>query len=188
MASSSAPSIESFASRIRTPGYLILIITACLPMLDFAAGLWPLQLANPSWRFGVLGLLANYSLGFVGELFLIFVLAVAASDRKVLLVLGSIAAVMAVLLFGGSGAFVLDAIQTRARVTPQTVHRFDFAAAEGVLKLILVIIANVVLSRAAFRAARLDKARTQRSRVGEPAVVIAATPRPAAVPAAQQES
>ena len=187
MASSSAPSIESFASRIRTPGYLILIVTACLPMLDFVAGSWPLQLANPTWRFGVLGLLANYSLGFVGELFLIFVLAVAASDRKVLIALGIVTTAMAVLLFIGCGGFALDAVQTRVRVTPQTVHRFDFAALEGLLKLILVVVSNIVLSRSAFRAARTGKARSDRSRVAETPAVITTTRRPSPIPAAQQE-
>ncbi len=111
MASVSSPSIESLASRIRTPGYLILIVTALMPLFDFTAGLWPLHFADPTWRFGVLGVFANYSLGFVGELFLLFVLALAANDRKVLITLGIVTAAMAVVLVVACGGFGLDALQ-----------------------------------------------------------------------------
>ena len=187
MASVSAPSIESLASRLRAPGYLILIVTAVLPVFDFASGLWPLHMANPAWRFGVLGLLSNYSLGFVGELFLIFVLAIAANDRKVLVTLGIVSAIMAVLLLIGSGGFVLDALQTRARVTPQTLHRFDLAAVQGLIKLLAVLVSSAVLSRSSFKAGRRDKAAI-RPRGSEVPVVVTAGNRQPIVSAAQQES
>jgi hypothetical protein len=70
-----------------------------------------------------------------------------------LLVLGTICAIIAVLLVGGAVMFVLDAVQTRTKVTPAALHRFDVATAGALAKMLLFAVANGLLSRGAFRGA-----------------------------------
>lgn len=176
MASASNRSVESFGARLRAPGYLILIITAAVPLFDFGSALWPLHFADPTWRFGVLGLSSNYGIALVGELFLIFALALFLNDRKVLLTLGILTAIGVVLTLGCLGAFALDALQTKARVTPQTVKRFEWAAAEATVKLLLVLFASFVLSRSAFRAARREAGAEARTHRTVPATPLIARP------------
>jgi anti-sigma factor RsiW len=64
-----------------------------------------------------------------------------------------VSVVIAVALLGGAVVFVLDAIQTRAKVTPAMVHRFDVAAVGALGKMVLFALANGMLARSAIRAA-----------------------------------
>ena len=158
MGAVSVSAIESWGARLRTPGYLILSVVAIMPLLDFVAGLWPMHLADSSWRFGAIGLFSSYAVGILAELFLMFALAVAANDRKVLVAIGTVAALLALALVASSASYALDALQTRARVTPDSFKRFDFVAVEGFVKLMLVLVSSVVLSRSAFKGSRRDGA------------------------------
>ena len=114
---------ERLLKQVRTAGYLILFLSASFPLLELAATLWPPHFESATWRFGASGLVSNYVMGATIELFLLVVLALFSSQRRMLLVLGTISAVLTVLLLGGSVAFVLDAVQTRAKVTPALLHR-----------------------------------------------------------------
>jgi hypothetical protein len=92
------------------------------------------------------------------------VIAVVSNQRRVLLVLGVLSALLAILLLGSSVLFVLDALQTRARVNPAMLRRFDFASAGAVAKLVLYAVANLMLARGGFLAARRRSRPTGRAR------------------------
>lgn len=157
MSSSVTPfSVESVLKYVRTAGYLILSLAALFPLIEVAAGLWPTRLDNATWRFGATGLLSNYAMGASIELFLLVVLALLANQRRVALTLGVIAAVLSVLLLGGAAMFVLDALQTRARVVPNAIRRFDVATVGAFAKMVLFSLANGLLARGAFKAARRE--------------------------------
>jgi hypothetical protein len=145
---------ETLSSQFRTAGYMVLVLAALFPLLDLLSGLYPTNFGNATWRFGAVGLFSNFAMGLSLELFLIAVIALVANQRRVLLVLGVLSALLAVLLLGSAVLFVLDALQTRARVNPAVLHRFDFAAGGAVAKLLLYAVANLVLARGAFAAAR----------------------------------
>jgi hypothetical protein len=147
----SGPTVNS---QIRTAGYFVLTLAALFPLLDLSSGLWPTNFANATWRFGAVGLLSNYAMGLSLELFLLAILALWANHRRVLLVLGVISVVLAIVLLGSSVLFVLDALQTRARVTPAMIKRFDLATAGASAKLVLYAVANLFLARGEFLAAR----------------------------------
>ena len=155
MSSSVEPTAGDWLGKhIRTAGYAILTLAAVFPLLDIMSGLIPLQLGNATWRFGAVGLLSNYAMGLSLELLLLAVLAALSSHRRVLLVLGVISILLAVTLLGSTALFLLDALQTRARVNPTVLNRFDVASAGAVAKLVLYAIANLILARGEFLAAR----------------------------------
>jgi hypothetical protein len=155
---------ETLSPHFRTAGYLVLALAALFPLLDLFSGLMPPNFGNATWRFGAVGLFSNFAMGLSLELYLIAVIALLANQRRVLLVLGVLSALLAVLLLGSSVLFVLDALQTRARVTPAVLRRFDFAAGGAVAKLLLYAVANLVLARGEFLAARRRSRPTSRTR------------------------
>jgi hypothetical protein len=145
---------ETLGAHFRTAGYLVLSFAALFPLLDLFSSLMPPNFGNATWRFGAVGLFSNFAMGLSLELFLLAVIAAVANQRRVLLVLGVLSALLAVLLLGSSVLFVLDALQTRARVQPAVLRRFDFASGGAVAKLLLYAVANLVLARGEFLAAR----------------------------------
>jgi hypothetical protein len=145
---------ETLSPQFRTAGYLVLALAALFPLLDLMSGLMPPNFGSATWRFGAVGLFANFAMGLSLELFLIALIALLSNQRRVLLVLGVLSVLLAVVLLGGTVLFALDALQTRARVTPAVLKRFDFAAGGAVVKMVLYAGMNLVLARGEFLAAR----------------------------------
>jgi hypothetical protein len=154
MGATNISTIENFSTRLRAPGYLILTIAAVTPLFDLTANLLPLHFPDPAWRFGVLGLLGGFAMVIIVQLFFLFALAAMSNDRRVLIAIGVIAALAAVLMLASSVSFSLDGLQTRARVNPQLLKRFDYAIVQGLSKLLLSLISSAALSRACFKTAR----------------------------------
>jgi hypothetical protein len=149
-----ATSGELLGKHVRVAAYVILTMAALFPLIDIASGLMPPNLGNATWRFGAVGLFSNYAMGLSLELLLLAVLAALSNHRRVLLVLGVLSVLLAVALLGSSVLFMLDALQTRARVNPTVLGRFDFATGGAIAKLLVYAIANVILARGEFQAAR----------------------------------
>jgi hypothetical protein len=164
---------ERHLKLVRTAGYIILALAALFPLLDLGGAMWPLHFESSTWRFGVLGLTANYAMGASIELFLLAVLALVTNHRTMLLVLGVIAAVLAVLMLGSAVLFVLDAVQTRTKVNAVALHRFDLASAGAFGKMILFALADGLLARGVFRAAAVD--RTARAKAPVSPVIVGQT-------------
>jgi hypothetical protein len=177
---SMSSSVELTASdwlgkHIRTSAYIILVLAAIFPFLDVLSGLIPLNLGNATWRFGAVGVFSTYVMGLSLELVLLAVLAALSNHRRVLLVLGVISLLLALALLGGTVLFLLDALQTRARVNPAMLKRFDFATAGATGKLVFYAIANLILARGEFLAARrLSRLTVTRSR-GKAAPLVGAS-------------
>jgi FlaA1/EpsC-like NDP-sugar epimerase len=148
---------ERHLKLVRTAGNVILWLAILFPLLELLASLWPTRLDSATWRFGATGLLANYVMGASIEFFLLVLLALFTNQRRMLLVLGTICAILTVLLLGGAVVFVLDAVQTRSKVTPAMLHRFDLAALGALGKMVLFAVANGMLARGALRGAADDR-------------------------------
>ena len=146
---SSAP--NSLARHLRVPGYLFLGIATLLPLLDLLISIYPLRPATVVWRFGAVGLLSSAIGAPLLVLFFIFALAVFAGDRKVIITVGIISAILALLLIGGAGAFALDALQMKRRVQAAAQQRFTMASVQALLKLILEGASAAVLAFSAFK-------------------------------------
>jgi hypothetical protein len=106
------------------------------------------------WRFAAVGILSSAIAAPLLVLFLMFVLALMAGDRKVLIAIGVLASLIALLLIGGSGSFALDALQMKRRVQEAAQTKYMIGSAQALLKLFVQTLSAIVLAVSAFRAAR----------------------------------
>ena len=144
---------------IRTPAYLVLSMAMILPLLDYANGLLPLNLGDAIWRFGAVSLVASYAVATTAQLLFILAIAAIFGDRRVLITIAVFAGVLALTLLVASGLYALDALQARARTSDATQRRLEITAALVALKLIVLMVANALIARFAWRESR-------RSRIG----------------------
>ena len=136
---------------------MLLGIALILPIVDLIAQIWPLRPATVVWRFGAVGLMSSAVGAPLVLLFLIFAIALAANDRKVMVFVGVVTAIFVLLLVSGMGAFALDALQMKRRVQEGAQPKFLLAAAQALMKLGLQSIASLVLAISAFRANSASK-------------------------------
>jgi hypothetical protein len=151
------PAPNSVARYLRAPGYLFFGLAMLLPVLDLLITVYPWHLGQVVWRFGAVGLLSSAVGAPLLVLFFIFALALFAGDRKVVIAVGVIAALIALLLISGAGSFALDALQMKRRVQAAAQERFMMASMQAMLKLVLESITAIVLALSALRT--LKKAR-----------------------------
>jgi hypothetical protein len=158
--------------RLRSPGYLILSLAMVFPFVDLAMTVWPIRLGDVAWRFGVTGLSANAVGSTLLVLLLIYALALTVGDRRVVALVGVVAALAALVLLLGGGSFILDALQMKGRVRPDGVVRFAAASGNVLAKLLLYDVSAVLLAASAFRTVRATRYTAARaSRTSAPLVV-----------------
>lgn len=143
--------------RFRIPAYLIFILGAVLPLVELVLAVSPLKPTQVMWRFGAVGLFASAAAAPLIMLLLLYGVALAAEDRRVLYVIGSLAALAAAILLVSSGAFALDALQMKRQVTPGAMTKFAVASVQAFVKLVVQGVAAAVLAMSALRAARALK-------------------------------
>jgi hypothetical protein len=171
---SSAPDL---VRRLRAPAYLIMAVTSILPLIDLMMAISPMHLGTVMWRFGAVGLISSAIGAPLLVLVLVYALALLSGDRKVVITVGVIAAVVALLMILGAGSFTLDALQMKGRVNPVALDKFKGASALALVKLVVMGIASIVLALSAFRSSKLMKREPVRTTrpgatliVGQPAV------------------
>ena len=156
------PSNSDLIRRLRTPAYLIMAVTSILPLIDLLMAISPMHLGTVMWRFGAVGLISSAIGAPLLVLVLIYALALLSGDRKVVIAVGVIAAVIAVLMIAGAASFTLDALQMKSRVNPVALDKFKGASALALVKLLVMGASAIVLSVNAFRSAKLMKRETVR--------------------------
>ena len=149
--------------RLRAPGYLIMAVTSILPLIDLMMAISPMHPGTVMWRFGAVGLISSAVGAPLLVLVLVYALALLCGDRKVVITVGVIAAVLAVLMIVGGGSFTLDALQMKGRVNPAALDKFKGASALALVKLVVMGISAIVLAVSAFRSAKLSKRETVRA-------------------------
>ena len=123
--------MEAFR-RLTVPACILALALVVIPLADTAAGLWPLQPANPHWRFGAFGVLSRALL--LPALGAMLLLGLSLGHRRRRLLLGVVFGATALLMCAGLGLFALDALEVRAAVRPELLRTFDAAAALAVLR------------------------------------------------------
>ena len=122
-----------------------------LPLVDLVISLSPLRPTTLMWRFGAVGLLASAIGAPLLLLFLLYVLAYFSGDRKVMILCAVLAVVIALLMIGGAGTFVLDALQMKRRIQEAAQARFVMASGQALFKMALQGLAALVLAVSSFR-------------------------------------
>lgn len=174
--------------RLRAPGYLIMAVTSILPLIDLTLAISPLHPGTVMWRFGAVGLVSSAVGAPLLVLTLVYALALLVGDRKVVLTVGVIAALLALCLLVGTGSFTLDALQMKGRVNPAALDKFKGASALALLKLVVMCIASVVLAVSAFRSARLLKREVTRATRPTPTLIVGQPAAPKSVITARPDA
>lgn len=134
-----------------------------LPLADLLVQTMPVRPEQVVWRFGAVGLLSGAVGAPILVLFFIYALALMAGDRKVIVAVIVVSAILALILLGGSGAFALDALQMKRRVQAAAQAKFTFQVAQAMAKLLLQGLASVVLAASALVTIRGTKAAPPRA-------------------------
>ena len=144
-------------SHLSAPAYGVGLLFVVLPIVDVLAQVWPPSIGSPSWRYGLVGLGANYLISALFGLLLICLTAAFDRRRRTLRWLGIANAVFAVLAVLAAIGFALDVLQLRPGVprnNPLALRMFDTGAAKAVFKYLVTAVAFAWVGLGAFRAAR----------------------------------
>ena len=128
-------------------------MTLAFQLVDYLFQVAPFRFESVVWRFSTLGGLGNSVGNFLLLILLIYWVALTFADKRALWSVGAVAALIAVVLFFGTGSFTLDALQIRARVDASAVRKFDVATAQALIKLLVEAGVATLFAVSAFRAA-----------------------------------
>jgi hypothetical protein len=134
--------------------YCIAILLVGLSLLDYVATVWPVQLSEPRWRYGAVGLLSGFILTPLIGVVVAVALAVYRRQFVVLRVVGIVCLVLAALLCIICAGFALDAIQLRRDAAPETRRVGDLGAMKALVKLAAAIVATGWMGLGAVRQGR----------------------------------
>lgn len=158
-----APGLGVFSAAVYTIGGLFIVI----PVFDLLLNLWPMAPGELGWRYGALGLFANFlHTPLLGAL-IVTLFAAAARHRRVLLAGGILWWVGTAVLLLALITFAFDALQLRATVLSESRLVYQTSVARALGKHATSAVAFGLLGYAAIRAARrLKPARGSTSRRG----------------------
>ena len=140
--------------RLVPASYVVALLFVLGPIADSLTNVWPWQLDNEQWRFGLVGVSSNYLVSVVFGLLMAAVIAGAAEQRTMLRVVGALAGAGAAVLVLVLAAFALDTIQLRGYVREEQVPMFKIGAVKTFLKVLTASLALVVLTVGCFKAAK----------------------------------
>ncbi len=136
------------------PAYAVAILFVLLPVVDTVTQTWPVTVSSPGWRYGTIGIGANYLISILLGLLGLVTLAAVGGHRRTLKLLGVLCGVATVLSLVAVIGFMLDALQVRAGI-PQgdarTRTMFDIGGAKAALKYVLSALVFGWLAVAAWR-------------------------------------
>jgi hypothetical protein len=115
---------------------------------------WPLRMAEVSWRFGAAGLMAGGMIGLVFGLTWLMGVAAGLEHRRVLRGLAVVNLVMAVVLTGACVLFALDFLQVRGSVNPQLRGSLDLTVLRAMLIMGATIPTTLALGIGGWRVSR----------------------------------
>ena len=139
------------------PAYAVGLLFVLMPVVDTLAQTWPAALGEPAWRYGTVGLGANYLISVLFGMLLMCLVAGLRQHRRTLRVLAIVNGVVALVLLLAAIGFPLDALQVRMGVprdNPRTMWLFNAGAAKAELKYLLSIAVLGWLAVASWRARR----------------------------------
>ncbi len=136
------------------PAYAVAILFVVLPIIDTFTQTWPVTVSSPGWRYGTIGIGANYLISILFGLLGLITLAALGGHRRTLKVLGVLCGLGTVIALVALLGFLLDAIQVRAGIPAgegRTRQMFDIGGAKAALKYLLSAFVLGWLAFAAWR-------------------------------------
>jgi len=145
------------SSRLIGPVYGVGLLFVVLPIVDTLAQVWPPSPGNPSWRYGLVGIGANYLISIAFGMLLLSLAAGYMGRRRTLRWLTGANAAFAAIALLATLAFVLDALQVRAgipRDNAQALRLFKLGAEKAVFKYLATVIVLLWLAVSSWRGAK----------------------------------
>jgi hypothetical protein len=137
---------------------------------DVATNVWPWDLGNEQWRYGLAAITSNYLVSVLFALLMTAGVATALGQRLLVRLVGIFSIVLAVFLSLMVIGLLLDYFQVVGAVAPEVVTPFRIGFAKAGIKLGTVAIVLVILGIGAFKAARLLPVKAPRDRNQVPLV------------------
>ncbi len=141
-------------SHLVGPAYAIAFLFVLFPIMDTLSQTWPAAVSNPAWRYGTIGIGANYLVSFLLGMLGLCALAAVGERRRTLRLFGVLCGIATVVLLVALLGFLLDAVQVRSGIPPsetQTRGAFDLGAAKAAVKYVLSAFVMGWLTIAAWR-------------------------------------
>lgn len=161
------------ASRyLSTPTYLVAFLFTLIPFLDLLVNLWPVQLRNIRWRVAMMGQLSGGMMTVLLGFLLAIIVANVLDQLRMQRAMVALSGLMAVVLLGLLGLFVLDVLQLRPDVRPEVRRAFDMVAVQAFIKLVLALIGSALFAWSGLRAVREEKKARRTRGADGPAVVV----------------
>ena len=139
------------------PAYGVGLLFVLMPVVDTFAQMWPPALGEPSWRYGTVGIGANYLASALLGMLLMCLVAGLRQHRRTLRVLAILNGVFAVALLLAAIGFALDVLQVRYSVpkdNPRAMWLFNTGAVKAELKYLVSVLVFGWLAVATWRAWR----------------------------------
>jgi hypothetical protein len=149
--------------------YFLTFLLLFLPFLDLVANLLPLNPAAVNWRYGTLGLTSGFLLTPLLGLVMALTVSSLLEHRGVRITVGILGTLVALGLFLGTMLFILDGLQLRTSVAPESKVQFDVGAAKAAIKLVACAVCFALVAFGAFR--RLPPAASKAQKGARPLVV-----------------
>ena len=134
--------------------YLLALVLVVLPFIETIAGGWPPRPGEVSWRFGTVGIFAN----FLGTLFLGLLIGTVTAHllghRILVRALSVVSLFLGLLLILAMAGFALDYLQLRRMVRPELKGKFDVESVKALAATTFAIIAGLWLGIGGLRASR----------------------------------
>ena len=146
------------AALLTGPAYAVAALFVVSPIVDVVASVWPLLPSNPQWRYGSVGIAANYLVSGVFGMMALSAIAALRGHGRLLRVLAIVNAVVAVLMVITALGFILDVLQVRASVprdNARTLWMFDVGAMKAEFKYLFGAVVIGWLAFASRRAGRV---------------------------------
>jgi hypothetical protein len=148
---------SDLAPYLAAPAYGVALLFIVLPILDTFAQVWPPAVGSPSWRYGTVGLGANYLISVLFGMLLGSLIAGWRQHRRTLRWLAIACGVFAVILMIAAISFVLDALELRPglpRGDATAFRMFDIGAGKAVFKYLVTAVALAWVGLGAWRTGR----------------------------------
>jgi len=128
---------DNVASYLIGPAYGVAVLFVIQPFIDVIAQVWPFNFGEAGWRYGTIGIGANFLISVLFGMIALCALAALCGHRRTLLGLAIVSCCAAALALVGALGFLLDALQLRRGVprdVPQTLRMFDAGVAKAAFK------------------------------------------------------
>jgi len=140
------------------PAYAVAALFILLPIIDTLSQALPLNPSAPGWRYGVVGIGANYLISIVFGALMVCLLAVSNEHRRTLRLSAIVIWVAAGLLVVAALGFTLDAFQVRAGIPAaddRTLAMFKTGMLKAVFKYLVSALAMAWIGLGARRAGKV---------------------------------